>query len=92
MNILQFAANILKIKNKQRGVFMKKYLGWGFTIIALIGTFLNAQMNVLGFFAWIISNIGFMILNLIDRSYPQATLFFINTLFSMCGIYTWQQK
>ena len=68
-----------------------EYVGWIFTTIALIGTFLNAQMNVLGFFAWIVSNIGFMILNIIDHRYSQAALFFVNTLFSW-GIYTWKQK
>lgn len=69
-----------------------EYVGWFFTTIALIGTFLNAQMNVLVFFAWIISNIGFMILNIMNHVYSQAALFFVNTLFSIWGIYTWRQK
>ena len=69
-----------------------EYVGWVFTTIALVGTFLNAQMNVLGFFAWIVSNIGFMTLNIIDHRYSQAALFFVNTLFSIWGIYTWKQK
>ena len=69
-----------------------EYVGWVFTTIALVGTFLNAQMNVLGFFAWIISNIGFMILNIMNHVYSQAALFFVNTLFSIWGIYTWRQK
>ena len=54
-------------------------IGWIFTIIALVGTFLNAQMNILGFVFWIVSNTGFLIINILNTNYAEAVLFFVNT-------------
>lgn len=67
-------------------------LSWIFTVIALLGTILNARMNVAGFFIWIISNLGFVTLNLIEHKYALATNFFVNTIVSISGIYIWNKK
>jgi nicotinamide riboside transporter PnuC len=67
-------------------------INWIFTIIALVGTFLNAQMNILGFVFWIVSNTGFLIINFLNTNYAEAVLFFVNTLVSISGIITWRKK
>jgi nicotinamide riboside transporter PnuC len=67
-------------------------IGWIFTVIALIGTVLNSQMNILGFVFWIISNTGFLILNLLQHNYAEVFLFFVNTVVSIIGIITWSKK
>lgn len=67
-------------------------IGWIFSIIALVGIFLNAQINILGFVFWMISNIGFLIINILNTNYAKAVLFFVNTLASISGIIIWRKN
>ena len=67
-------------------------IGWIFFIIALVGTFLNAQINILGFVFWMISNTEFLIINILNINYAEAVLFFVNTLAFISGIITWRKK
>ena len=67
-------------------------IGWIFTIIALVGTFFNAQMNILGFVFWIVFNIGFLNINILNINYAKIVLFFVNILAFMSGIITWRKN
>ena len=59
-------------------------IGWLFTAMAIIGTVINARGNRSCFYVWIISNTGFVIINLLSGSYSQAVLFAFNL--TMCGV------
>ena len=61
-----------------------EYIGWIFTMIAIVGTYVNAKGNRLCFYLWVISNIGFIVINLLSGSYSQAALFAFNL--AMCGV------
>lgn len=69
-----------------------EYASWIFMIIALVGMILNARMKVAGFLVWIVSNLGFVTLNLIEHKYVLVTLFVANMCFSVCGIAFWNKK
>ena len=43
-------------------------------------------------FFWIVSNTGFLVMNVLTGNYAEAVLFFVNTLVSISGIITWRKK
>lgn len=61
-----------------------EYIGWMFTIMAIIGTAVNAKGNRSCFYIWIISNVGFVVINVSSGVYSQAALFAFNL--AMCGV------
>lgn len=63
---------------------------WIFVIIALIGTFLNANQDKRGFYFWIVSNIAFMVIELDAASFATAFLFFVYTSLSVYGLIKWK--
>lgn len=73
-------------------VVIEEVAPWLCTGIALIGTVLNAQQNVLGFFFWLVSNTGFVFINLYNGNHAQAVLFFVNDIIAILGILEWNKK
>jgi nicotinamide riboside transporter PnuC len=65
---------------------------WVTTGVAVVGTILNARQNKYGFVLWIISNISFIICNIVLEIYSQSFLFFIYTIISVYGLITWSKK
>ena len=67
-------------------------VGWSLTCVALIGTVLNSQMKVSGFYFWLVSNTGFMLINWYNCVYSQVALFLINNIVCVIGIVSWVKK
>ena len=67
-------------------------LSWVMSGIALAGTVLNAEMNILGFLFWLVSNLYMTIRFAYIGEYAQATLFLIYFLLAIRGIVVWQKK
>lgn len=67
-------------------------LSWIMSGIALIGTILNAEKNIVGFLFWIVSNLYMTIRFLVIGEYAQATLFFVYLVLAFRGIFSWSKK
>lgn len=67
-------------------------LSWIMSGIALIGTILNAEKNIVGFLFWIVSNLYMTIRFLVIGEYAQATLFFAYLVLAFRGIFSWSKK
>lgn len=67
-------------------------LSWVMSGIALIGTILNAERNIIGFLFWLVSNLYMTIRFAYIGEYAQALLFLIYFLLAIRGIVVWQKK
>lgn len=67
-------------------------LSWVMSGIALIGTILNAERNIVGFLFWLVSNLYMTIRFAYIGEYAQALLFLIYFLLAIRGIVVWQKK
>lgn len=67
-------------------------LSWVMSAVALMGTILNAEMNIYGFIFWLVSNAYMTIRFAYIGEYAQATLFLIYFLLAIRGIVAWQNK
>jgi len=65
-------------------------LTWLLTLCALWGTWLNARQIREGFMWWIITDVGFAIVNFMIAQYALALLFFVYTLLAIKGLNTWK--
>lgn len=65
-------------------------LGWILAFIAIIGVILNIRKKPSGFIFYIISNIGWIYVNLKHEIYAQAFLFFVFTGLSIYGWWNWK--
>lgn len=62
---------------------------WMITMVALLGTLLNAKQDRRGFLLWMISNTGLATWNFSIGEYAQATLFSIYLVLAVYGFFTW---
>lgn len=67
-------------------------LTWIATIITIIGSILNSQKRIEGFYLWIISNSVYVYINLYLGITAQAVLFAFNTFICIWGLCTWRKK
>lgn len=67
-------------------------LSWVMSAIALCGTVLNAEKNILGFTFWVVSNLYMVVRFWVIGEYAQMTLFFIYFLLAIRGIYVWSTR
>lgn len=67
-------------------------LSWVMSGIALMGTILNAECNIIGFLFWLVSNLYMTIRFAYIGEYAQALLFLIYFLLAIRGIVVWQKK
>ena len=67
-------------------------LSWIMSAIALCGTVLNAEKNILGFTFWVVSNLYMVVRFWVIGEYAQMTLFFIYFLLAIRGIYVWSTR
>lgn len=65
---------------------------WALTVLAIVGVVLNAQQKVAGFYFWIPSNIGWLVVGVITGVYAQAALFTFYTFMCFYGIKQWNNK
>lgn len=73
----------MKIKNLQT-VF-----GWIAFVFSILGTILNAQLNVNGFLFWIISNVILIVVNFQNKKWYMVTQFLFLTIMSVYGYLNW---
>lgn len=66
------------------------HISWILVAIALYGTYLNSEQDRRGFYFWIFSNIGFMMVNLANGQLPQAVLFAAYAILAIRGLWCWR--
>jgi uncharacterized membrane protein HdeD (DUF308 family) len=74
------------------GEDMIENIMWIVTGIAVIGFFLNMQMNKWGYLFWGLSNIGFAIYDFYKIAYAQAGLFVFYSVMCIVGFIKWSKK
>lgn len=65
---------------------------WIFSIISLLGTILNSNMNKYGNFIWIFTNMFWLIYDFSIGAYAQSLLYFIYFLLAIYGFIKWSMK
>lgn len=65
---------------------------WIFTIVSLIGSFLNAKKIMACWFIWIAVNICWLIYDIRMKLYSRALLDTVQTVFCVIGIIEWRKK
>lgn len=65
---------------------------WCNTVLAIIGTFLNAKRVRFGFIIWMVTNTVFVVNNLIIKSFPQAALFGVYLVLAVFGWISWGKE
>ncbi len=68
------------------------FLSGVMSVIALAGTFMNAERNKWGFAFWLISNLYMCIRFFMIHEYAQSVLFFVYFVLAIRGIYAWSRK
>lgn len=56
------------------------------TLFAIWGAYLNSMGKVVGFAIWIVTNLIFVLNNIMIEQWAQAFLFFIYTMISINGL------
>lgn len=67
-------------------------LTWICSIISLLGTILNSNMNKYGNFIWIFTNMFWLIYDFSIGAYAQSLLYFIYLLLAIYGFIKWSMK
>jgi len=62
---------------------------WFNTLIAIVGTYLNAKQVRFGFVIWMITNAVFVVYNISLHSYPQSALFTVYFGLAVFGWLNW---
>jgi len=62
-----------------------------FALLALVGSVLNARKKRIGFIFWIITNLYWVIHNIICAEYAQAFIYMANTVISIFGLINWKK-
>lgn len=65
---------------------------WCNTIVAIMGTILNARQVRFGFVIWMVTNAVFVVFNLYMKIYPIAALFFVYFGLALYGWINWGKK
>jgi len=71
---------------------MIQIISWMLTIVSVAGAILNARKSIIGFYIWIISNVGWSILDFSVGLPAQGCLFTVYTIITGYGIYQWRKK
>lgn len=71
---------------------MIEAVSWILTIIAIYGTYLNANGNIRGFYYWLVSNTGFCLINFLLGSMAQSLLFGVYLVLAIIGLQKWNEK
>lgn len=67
-------------------------LTWICSIISLLGTILNSNMNKYGNFIWIFTNMFWLVYDFYIGAYAQSLLYFIYLLLAIYGFIKWTMK
>lgn len=67
-------------------------LGYVCTFLTLLGFFLNARQSILGFYSWIIGDIGWVVYSLNTDTIPHAIQCLFIVILNIYGIYIWKKN
>ena len=70
---------------------MIESVSWVLTIIAIYGTYLNANRDARGFYFWLVSNSAFCAINFTNGMLAQGFLFGVYTILALIGIQKWKE-
>ena len=70
---------------------MIESVSWILTIVAIYGTYLNANKDARGFYYWLISNSAFCAINFCTGMFAQGFLFGVYTILAIIGLQRWHQ-
>lgn len=65
---------------------------WIVSLLALLGTILNAEKHRAGFYLWLVTNLFWTIYDFKIGAYAQGTLFFAYFLLAIRGLIVWKKK
>lgn len=63
-----------------------EYLSYFVSFIALLGAYLNSNLDIRGFYCWVLSNAFFLLFNIHNRHYGIAVLYTCYLVTSLNGI------
>lgn len=69
---------------------MIEITSWALTLVAIYGTYLNANKDPRGFYFWLISNSAFCAINFSYGMLAQGFLFGVYTVLAIIGIQRWK--
>lgn len=64
-------------------------IGWILSFLAIIGAVFNARKKRVGFLIWIVSNAGWICVNIQNDFYSQIPLWIVMTILSVYGYINW---
>ena len=67
-------------------------IGWVLSGLTILGAILNIRKNKWGFIAWIVSNVGWVYLNLTIGLYEQIPVWVVLTVLSIIGFTQWSKE
>jgi nicotinamide riboside transporter PnuC len=67
-------------------------ISWILTTLSVIGAIRNAQGKIDGFYIWVVSNVGWVVYDIVTNQPAQIALFSVYTLITLYGIYKWSKK
>lgn len=65
---------------------------WILSAISIVGTLRNAMGKVDGFYIWIVSNLGWLVAEIILKQWAQVPMWIVYTILSVVGIVMWKKK
>lgn len=65
---------------------------WILAVVSLFGNVLNSRKSVLGFYVWILCNIGWLVYDIKNGIYARVVLDIVQTILCMYGIKKWGEK
>lgn len=95
MNLFESVYDLLGLTSTNNGVVnfscsTIELLGWCTACISLTGAFLNARQKWYSFLVWMIANISWIIYDVYNGCYAQATLFCAYLAMNVYGLYCWK--
>lgn len=71
---------------------MIEIITWLLTLFSIIGVILNAQRKVSGFYYWLPTNVGWVLVDWHQGLHGQAALFAFYIIMCIYGIITWRKE
>jgi nicotinamide riboside transporter PnuC len=61
-------------------------------VVSVVGAWLVARVNIVGYYFWLVSNLGWVVVNVYYEIYGQAAMSFVFLLLTAYGILQWKRK
>ena len=67
-------------------------ISWILTTLSVIGAIRNAQGKIDGFYIWVVSNVGWIVYDIVTNQPAQIALFSVYAVISLYGILKWNKN